>query len=97
MTTQANLEKIAHLAYIELEEHNVSTLVDDFKQLMGLAQQLTHIDTESVSPLFHPLDAKQHLRADVVTETNRVDDLEKIAPAFAEGLYLVPTVIDAGK
>jgi aspartyl-tRNA(Asn)/glutamyl-tRNA(Gln) amidotransferase subunit C len=42
----------------------------------------------------HPLDAAQRLRADVVTESDERDELQKNAPAVADGFYLVPKVIE---
>ena len=52
------------------------------------------IDTESVEPMSHPLDAVQILREDVVTERNHRDELQKLAPKAENGLYLVPQVLD---
>ena len=40
------------------------------------------------------IEVTQPLREDVVTERNRRDDYQKIAPATEAGLYLVPKVIE---
>ncbi|EPN60185.1 asparaginyl/glutamyl-tRNA amidotransferase subunit C [Pseudomonas syringae pv. actinidiae ICMP 19096] len=42
----------------------------------------------------HPLEATQRLREDAVTERNRRDTYQAIAPAVQDGLYLVPKVIE---
>jgi aspartyl-tRNA(Asn)/glutamyl-tRNA(Gln) amidotransferase subunit C len=46
----------------------------------------------------HPLDAQlpegQRLRPDQVTEKDRRDDYQAVAPATQDGLYLVPKVIE---
>jgi aspartyl-tRNA(Asn)/glutamyl-tRNA(Gln) amidotransferase subunit C len=42
----------------------------------------------------NPLDATQRLRADEVTEYDRREAFQAIAPAVENGLYLVPKVID---
>jgi aspartyl-tRNA(Asn)/glutamyl-tRNA(Gln) amidotransferase subunit C len=42
----------------------------------------------------HPLDATQRLREDRVTETDRRDAFQAVAPAVENGLYLVPKVLD---
>ena len=42
----------------------------------------------------HPLDAVQRLRPDVVTETDERDRYQQNAPSVADGLYLVPKVIE---
>ena len=52
------------------------------------------VDTDGVEPLAHPLEATQRLRADAVTEENRREAYQAIAPAVEDGLYLVPKVIE---
>jgi aspartyl-tRNA(Asn)/glutamyl-tRNA(Gln) amidotransferase subunit C len=52
------------------------------------------IDTDNVEPLAHPFDAVQKLRPDAVTETDRRDELQKLAPQSQDGLFLVPKVIE---
>jgi aspartyl-tRNA(Asn)/glutamyl-tRNA(Gln) amidotransferase subunit C len=42
----------------------------------------------------NPLDATQRLRPDEVTQSNRRDAFQAIAPAVENGLYLVPKVIE---
>jgi aspartyl-tRNA(Asn)/glutamyl-tRNA(Gln) amidotransferase subunit C len=56
------------------------------------------VDTTGVEPLAHPLDALlaggQRLRPDEVTESDRRDACQAVAPAVDGGLYLVPKVIE---
>ena len=52
------------------------------------------IDIEGVEPMAHRLDLVQRLRPDVVTETNQREQLQTLAPASEDGLYLVPQVIE---
>jgi aspartyl-tRNA(Asn)/glutamyl-tRNA(Gln) amidotransferase subunit C len=42
----------------------------------------------------HPGDPDLRLRADTPTEPDRRDDYQRGAPAVAQGLYLVPRVIE---
>ena len=42
----------------------------------------------------HPFDAVQRLREDVVTDFDRREDFQAIAPKTEDGLYLVPKVIE---
>ncbi len=52
------------------------------------------VDTGGVTPMAHPLDMPQRLRGDVVSEENRRERFQKIAPQVENGLYLVPQVIE---
>ena len=42
----------------------------------------------------HPLDQKQRLRSDTVTERDAHERYQRNAPAVEQGLYLVPKVIE---
>ncbi|MFZ9584379.1 MAG: Asp-tRNA(Asn)/Glu-tRNA(Gln) amidotransferase subunit GatC, partial [Pseudohongiellaceae bacterium] len=47
-----------------------------------------------VEPLAHAFEASQRLREDVVTETDQRAALLALAPNAAEGLFLVPKVLE---
>ena len=85
---RSDVEKIAHLARLGLDEADTHT------RFLGLVDRMQAGDTDGIEPLAHPLEATQRLRADVVGESNRRDAYQAIAPAVAEGLYLVPKVIE---
>ena len=55
---------------------------------------MQQIDTHGVAPLAHPLELKQTLRADAVTETDQREKFQAIAPQADAGLYLVPRVVE---
>jgi aspartyl-tRNA(Asn)/glutamyl-tRNA(Gln) amidotransferase subunit C len=59
-----------------------------------MVDQLQAADTRDVEPMANPLDAVQRLRADEVTEENRREAYQAIAPAVENGLYLVPRVVE---
>jgi aspartyl-tRNA(Asn)/glutamyl-tRNA(Gln) amidotransferase subunit C len=59
-----------------------------------MVDQLQAVDTREVEPMANPLDAVQRLRTDAVTEENRREAFQAIAPAVENGLYLVPRVVE---
>jgi aspartyl-tRNA(Asn)/glutamyl-tRNA(Gln) amidotransferase subunit C len=65
-----------------------------FNGILDLFEQLRDVDTDGVEPMANPLDATQPLRADAVTETDRREALQAVAPAVENGLYLVPRVVE---
>ncbi|MBA2710413.1 MAG: Asp-tRNA(Asn)/Glu-tRNA(Gln) amidotransferase subunit GatC [Tatlockia sp.] len=93
---EKDLEKIAHLAYLDFKSDS-HQFVDDLNSIMNFVEQLREIDTKDIAPLFHPLDLVQRLRPDEITEKDCSTKLAEIAPAFEEGCYLVPKVIDSGQ
>lgn len=91
---QADITKVALLARLKIEEADVPQYVDNLSNILDLVEQMGEVNTDDVVPMAHPLDAAQRLRADEVTETDRRDDFQAIAPQVESGLYLVPKVIE---
>jgi aspartyl-tRNA(Asn)/glutamyl-tRNA(Gln) amidotransferase subunit C len=88
------VKKIAHLARLGIEEEHISAYAQDLSGLLDLITQMNNLNTANVTPMAHPLDQHQRLRADVITETNQREQFQRIAPQVESGLYLVPKVID---
>lgn len=91
---RADIEKVATLARLAISEADITAATERINRVLGLVDQLQSVDTDGVAPMAHPLEAVQKLRADTVTETDRRDQFQAIAPATEGGLYLVPKVID---
>lgn len=92
--TESDVEKIAHLARLSVTERERAEVTARLTSILGMVDRLQAVDTAGVEPLAHPLDATQPLRADQVTETDRRDDYQRVAPAVENGLFLVPKVIE---
>ncbi|MFM1896639.1 MAG: Asp-tRNA(Asn)/Glu-tRNA(Gln) amidotransferase subunit GatC [Pseudomonadota bacterium] len=91
---RSDVEKIAHLARLHVDEHDAEQVAGRISDILGLIDKMQAVDTSNIQPLSHTLDTVQRLRPDVVTETDQRDILQKIAPASEAGLYLVPKVIE---
>ena len=91
---QDEIEKIAELARIRITDDQIGEVTQRITESLGMVDQLQAADTAGIEPMANPLDAIQRLRADEVTETNRRDAFQAIAPAVENGLYLVPKVIE---
>jgi aspartyl-tRNA(Asn)/glutamyl-tRNA(Gln) amidotransferase subunit C len=95
----ADVHRLAVLAQLELNEEQSARTLDKLNGIFALVEQLRAVDTTGVEPLNHPIaallpDLALRLRADEVTETNRRDAYQQVAPATQDGLYLVPKVIE---
>jgi aspartyl-tRNA(Asn)/glutamyl-tRNA(Gln) amidotransferase subunit C len=92
------VRRIARLARLEVAPAEVKPVVDRLNRILGLIEEMRAVDTSGVEPMAHPLDAQlpegQRLRPDEVTEKDRREDYQKVAPATQDGLYLVPKVIE---
>jgi len=93
--TREQIESIAHLARLELEQPEIAVYQQSLSRILDLVGELDRADTANVAPMAHPLPGlSQRLRADVVTEQDRHELYQANAPQVAAGLYLVPKVIE---
>ncbi len=90
----SDVEKIAHLARLEVAEADVPEYVRNLSNILGLVEQMDSVDTDNVEPMAHPMEMAQRLREDVVTETDQRNHFQQIAPQTENDLYLVPKVIE---
>ncbi len=88
------VQKIAHLARLEISEQETDMYVETLSRILGLIEQMNAIDTTGVAPMAHPTDTGLRLRDDAVSETDQSGKFQRLAPAAEAGLYLVPKVIE---
>ncbi|WP_299180883.1 Asp-tRNA(Asn)/Glu-tRNA(Gln) amidotransferase subunit GatC [uncultured Neptuniibacter sp.] len=91
---RSDVDKIAHLARLQIEEQDAPEYAQNLSNILELVDQMQAVDTTDVAPMAHPLDAVQRLRSDNVTEENQREQLQSVAPAVENGLFLVPKVIE---
>ena len=90
----AAVARIAHLARLGIETADIPEYARNLSDILAFVEQLDAVVTNGVPPLAHPLEARQRLRPDEVTETDRRELFQAIAPSVEAGLYLVPKVIE---
>jgi aspartyl-tRNA(Asn)/glutamyl-tRNA(Gln) amidotransferase subunit C len=94
MLDEAQVQTLARLARIRVEATEVPALAKQLSRILELIEQMQAVATHDVEPLAHPLELAARRRADAVTEVDQRDAMQAIAPATADGYYLVPRVID---
>jgi aspartyl-tRNA(Asn)/glutamyl-tRNA(Gln) amidotransferase subunit C len=92
--TKEEVGKIAHLARLALNDEQAQAYASQLDNIFELVTVLQNTNTDHVLPMAHPLDAKQRLRPDAITEGNVREAMQAIAPSTEMGLYLVPQVIE---
>jgi aspartyl-tRNA(Asn)/glutamyl-tRNA(Gln) amidotransferase subunit C len=91
---RSEIEKLATLSRIAINEETISEVSQRLGSVLELVDQLQAVNTDGVEAMSHPMQAIQRLREDEVTELNRRDALQAIAPETEDGLFLVPKVIE---
>jgi aspartyl-tRNA(Asn)/glutamyl-tRNA(Gln) amidotransferase subunit C len=88
------VQRIARLARIEISPEEAEVTKEQLNGIFGLIETMQAVDTSGIAPMAHAVDVVQRLRADVVTEQNRREAFQAVAPETEAGLYLVPKVIE---
>lgn len=88
------VQRIAHLARIEISESEATTTQGHLNGIFRLIEQMQAVDTRGIEPMAHAQDVAQRLRDDAVTEADRRAAFQAVAPETEAGLYLVPKVIE---
>lgn len=92
--SKKDIEKVAHLARLDINDTDVEKYASELSSTMDLIANMDRVNTDAITPMAHPLDTAQRLRADDVTEQDQRDKFQKLAPSVEAGLYLVPKVIE---
>lgn len=92
--TTDDVKRIASLARIEIDDAQAQATQAQLNTIFDLIATMQAVDTAGIEPMAHAQEVYQRLRADAVTETDRRDAFQAIAPAVENGLYLVPKVIE---
>jgi len=96
--TPDDVSRIAHLARLELQPAEQAAMLAQLNGFFSIVEQMSAVDTRGVDPLYTPLsavtDVTLRLREDVVTEADQRELNQRSAPVVADGLFLVPKVIE---
>ena len=96
--TPSDVRRIAELARLDLGAAEEAQMLEQINSFFRIVEQMSAVDTSGVEPLYTPLaavgDAHLRLRDDVVTEGDERSANQRSAPAVAEGLFLVPRVVE---
>ncbi len=88
------VSKIADLAKIQIDDNQIENIVVNLEKILDLVDEMNSVNTDSIQPMSHPLNLKQELRVDEVTEENLRDTFQENSDTAENGYYKVPRIID---
>lgn len=95
IVTERDVARVAHLARLQLDEHNLQIYAQSLTHIMEMITQINDKDTTGIIPMASPIpDAVMRLREDVVTDIPQREAYQRTAASVESGLYLVPQVIE---
>lgn len=92
--TADDVRKVAHLARLGLDDARIAEYTGELSNILDVFETLGKANTDDVAPMSHPLDLSARLRADEARPVTDRDVFQSLAPATADGVYLVPKVIE---
>ena len=90
----ATIRRIASLARIRVEDHEVEPLCQDLNSILGWIEQLNEVDVTGVAPLTGAANMAMAMRADEVTDGGYPDKVLANAPERIGDFYAVPKVVE---
>ena len=88
------IERILALSQLALDDEAKQQLSRDLDAILGFFEIMNEVPTDDVQPLAHAVEIDQLLRPDRAEGDIERDELQATAPETADGMYLVPKVLE---
>ena len=88
------VDKIAHLARLELAPDEKEEMIADMNKILGFMAKLNEVDTNGVEPLVYMSDEVNVFREDVVKQEITTEEALQNAPKHDDQYFLVAKVIE---
>jgi len=91
---QNTVLRFAELARLELSEEEKSEFTEQLSGIIEYIDKIRELDTENIKPTDHIVDLKNVFKMDIVADSLKKTDIEKMAPQHRDGYIVVPKIID---
>lgn len=89
------VEKTAKLASLKLSEDEKELFAKQLTDIISYVDKISELDTSSVEATDHIADIKNVFREDAAMKPAvSLEEIEKMAPAFENGHFVVPRIIE---
>jgi aspartyl-tRNA(Asn)/glutamyl-tRNA(Gln) amidotransferase subunit C len=88
------VEKVAHLARLEVSEDEKELFAHQLSDILDHAEKLNELDTEDIAPTAHALPIQNVFRKDEVRASLDREAVLANAPQKDEGMFKVPQIVD---
>ncbi|CAM2870004.1 Asp-tRNA(Asn)/Glu-tRNA(Gln) amidotransferase subunit GatC [Dellaglioa algida] len=92
--SKEEVKHVSELAKLELSDTELDVFTSQLDDIIGMAEQLSEVDTTDVPVTTHITDVMNVMREDVAEKGMDRDLLFKNAPDSENGLIKVPAIID---
>ena len=92
--TQQDVEKIAHLARLELTDAEKAQYQSQLSAILDYAERLNTLDLQGIAPTAHAVTQQNVFRADVAEPSMPMDEVLFNAPNHAANQFVVQAILD---
>ncbi len=92
--TKQDVEKIAHLARLELSAEQLAAFQTQLSAVLDYADMLTELDLDGIEPTAHAITRQNVMRPDVVEPGLTVEEVLQNAQHTAENQFMIQSVLD---
>jgi aspartyl-tRNA(Asn)/glutamyl-tRNA(Gln) amidotransferase subunit C len=89
-----NIKYVAHLARIALSPEEEKKLSAQLGHILGYIEKLNELDVTHIEPTAHAVPLTNVTRPDATGKCLSQDEALKNAPAKANGLFVVPKIVE---
>ena len=89
-----DIKYVAHLARLKLAPEEEKKFGEQLGQVLGYIEKLKAVDVSQVEPTAHAVPLVNVTRPDEVRPSLTNDEALRNAPARANGLFLVPKIVE---
>ena len=91
---EIDIKYVAHLARLHLTPDEDKKLGAQLGHILGYIEKLKELDVTGVEPTAHAVPMVNVTRADEIRPSLPHDDALRNAPARANGLFMVPKIVE---
>jgi aspartyl-tRNA(Asn)/glutamyl-tRNA(Gln) amidotransferase subunit C len=92
--TREQVEHVALLARLKLDEAEIATFTGQMDAVLAYADKLNELDTTAIVPTAHAVPMENSFRADEVRPSIGIDNAMANAPDRIDDFFRVPKVIE---
>jgi aspartyl-tRNA(Asn)/glutamyl-tRNA(Gln) amidotransferase subunit C len=94
MASDFNIQYVAHLARLSLSPAEEEQFGGQLAGILGYIEKLKQLDVSGVEPTAHAVPLVNVFRPDVARPSLGNEDALRNAPAKANGLFVVPKIVE---
>jgi aspartyl-tRNA(Asn)/glutamyl-tRNA(Gln) amidotransferase subunit C len=91
---EIDVKYVAHLARLQLSSEEERKFGEQLGQVLGYVEKLKELDVSNVEPTAHAMPLVNVIRRDDVHPSLPHEDAMRNAPAQANGLFIVPKIVE---